>query len=242
MFSWFKRKKITLDCFTTSAVAYNLYRIDNSICYIPDWWKAIPTRKIKLYNNLPVDFSTIKRCQGIIDQYQRGIILPLWTDILIHTAQQSFSLQCADRFSEVEEHHIEQFLPAFTDYHHIKLLSPWRVREKTGLEFISMPCIWSLLNLTNHLHILTGHLNFKYQNGTHVNMFMDKSPERIFTLPAGTPLLQFIPLTQDDFILKHHHVTEIEFNRLFGLNNALPKFTGNYAERKKRLDQCPIKH
>lgn len=242
MFHWFKRKKIILDCFTTNPVAFNLYQIDHAIRYIPDWWKSIPARKTQPLGNLKIDLPTIKRCQGILDQYQRGIILPLWSDIMIRTGPQGYNIQYADYSSKIKEHNQEQYAPAFRNYHHMQLVSPWSIQENTGIEFISMPCIWSILELTNHIHGLPGHLNFKYQHGTHANLFMDKVPERVFTLEAGTPLLQFIPLTTENVELRYHQLTDNEFMMRFGLGNALPKFSGNYAEKKKRLDQCPFKH
>lgn len=242
MFHWFKRKKIVLDCYTTNPSAYKLYQIDHAMRYIPDWWKSIPARKTQPLGNLRIDLPTIKRCQGILDQYQRGIILPLWSDIMIRTGPQAFTIQYADYSSKIKEHNQEQYAPAFRNYHHMQLVSPWSIEEPTGIEFISMPCIWSMLELTNHIHGLPGHLNFKYQHGTHANLFMDKSPERVFTIPAGTPLLQFIPLTTENIELRYHHLNDTEFMMRFGLGNALPKFSGNYAEKKKRLDQCPFQH
>jgi hypothetical protein len=239
MFYWFQKKKIVIDCFTTNPSAYNLYRIDHAIKYVPAWWKSMPARKTQPLGNLRIDLPTIKRCQGLLDQYQRGIILPLWSDIMIMTTPQSFTIQYADYLSKIKEHNKEQYAPAFRNYHHMQLVSPWSLKERTGIEFISMPCIWSILDLTNHIHGLPGHVNFKYQHGTHANVFMDKSPEKVFTLPAGTPLIQFIPLTESRIELRHHQITDAEFNLQFGLGNSQPKFTGNYSEKKRLLKQCP---
>lgn len=239
MFHWFRSKKIVLDCFTTNHSAYNLYRIDHAIRHVPEWWKSIPARKFTLLGNLKIDLPTIKRCQGILDQYQRGIILPLWSDLMILTTPQGFSIQYADYHSRIKEHNREQYSPAFRNFHHMQLASPWSIREKTGLEFISMPCIWSMLNLSSNIHGLPGNLNFKYQHGTHANLFVDKLPDQVFTIPAGMPLLQFIPLSESKIELKHHLVDDVEFMRYFGLGNALSKFSGNYAEKKKRLEACP---
>jgi hypothetical protein len=235
MFFWFKSKTIYIDCFTTNRAAYDLYKINHSMIFTPEWWKSMTGKRTKDSGMLTIEMPTIKRCAGLIDQYKKGFILPLWSDLMIKSNEQGYFYQFADFISGAKEHEKEQYSPAFQQYHHIQLRSPWAIKEKSGINFMSLPCVWSWLDFTNYIHGLQGMVNFKYQHGSHANLLIDKGPEQVITIEAGTPILQFIPLSENPIKINYHHLSDQEFLLKFALNNSHPKFSGNYFEKKRIL-------
>jgi hypothetical protein len=97
-----------------------------------------------------------------------------------------------------------------------------------------------MLNITNDFNLLDGVLDFKYQNGTNINFFLNNTIRNQVLLEAGTPMLHMIPLTEKKLEIKLHLIEEIEYTKMFALNNATPKFSGNYAEKKKLNATCPF--
>ena len=164
-------KTIELECYTSNAGIYELFPISPARKYIPEWFKNIPPT-LKKINDFGVeqDISTLKRCDGFTKLYNTGWILPLWCDIIIETnADGEFryinahdGVDVLDNFggSTIESHFGEQMGNMFSDYVHIKLLVPWYLREKTGVNFHYSGNTWGIKQHWDNLIIMPGILNF----------------------------------------------------------------------------------
>jgi hypothetical protein len=243
---WVKRKKIVLDAFTTVSAAYNFYPITKMKEAYPDWWKKLPATILQP-NNVGIEYpgATIKKCDGLIALYGKGFNIPLWTDLLIETEDDAtFKYQMALGLEKpVSEHSREQMGPEFDNVIHIKLRNPWNFSEKTGVEFYFGPAWWNQIKLLPNMFVPQAILNFKYQIGAEINLFLPRIKNRL-ELEAGQPMIQLIPLTDQEIDVRCHLISEKEMEAR-GAIHAVTKFHNAYKIKKlalqeKEKSKCPF--
>jgi hypothetical protein len=238
---------IHLDCFTDRADVFALSKIDHSMKFIPDWWKSLPKSVNNTDNHL---FPTLKTCQGFIDLFKNGIILPLWSDLSINLAKINHSdnlntWQFADQMSIIEIHNFQQrgnFLPK-EEYQHFKILSPWHLKTKEDLNWVVTGNTW-VNNDLSKIFFTEGMLNFKWQAQSNINMFCKReNKDQNILLEAGQPMLQFIPMSDKKIVLHHHLVSEYEFVNIAKSKRRFT-FINGYNKGKKILQEqeskCPF--
>ena len=226
MFSFFFRKpKITLDCFTCIPELPILFPIIHSSDRLPEFYKKIPSTVVQ---NGPTR-GTMKTCPGVSDYFKKGFILQAWSDYYINTEN-----SCLTWNPEImaESHNPKQWgNDSFKNFYHLKLVSPWLIKEKTGVNFLFTNVLWHD-DQTKYV-VPNGVLNFKYQHTTSVNTLIQRTQfPKDFVISAGTPLAHVIPLSENDIEIKMHEVTEFEFERI---KAYVFTFNGNYYKRKKIL-------
>lgn len=244
MFFFFKRKTIVVDCFTTSPSAAGVAPIEKTAKFIPDWFKNLPsTIEAENKYGLKIPFSTIKSCPGFLDLYKQGFIIPLWSDFIIETNNDAWRLQFANIKYNVESHHSNQLSSDFYEYHHVKLISPWTFREKTGVNFIFMNPMWNQVNNWKDYYIVPGNINFKYQNSSNVNMFFPKVESKLH-LKVNTPLIHVIPLSDHKIDIKIHIISEADHEKTFAKYQDPCTFLKKYYYNKNIIDEtekkCPF--
>ena len=115
----------------------------------------------------------------------------------------------------------------------------WIIYEKTGVQFAIMPATWSH---AEHLILpLPAIMDFKYQHGSNVNMFLPKPQGKYrLNIPIGMPLIQCIPLAENVKLkVENILVTKDEYSKL---NYGSVSFHGMFHERKlvKKWEKlCP---
>lgn len=204
------RKKIVVDCFTSSINAFELFPIDHAIKFVPDWWRNMP-KEYEVRNLFPA--STLKRCPAVIETYKHGMILPLWSDLAIRTdGGHDWEIKFSDIKSNIEVHDARQWsayadADKFTQY---KLMSPWAVKTKEDIMWSFSKATWNF-NPDNPLHILNGVIGFQTQHSTHINIIMplDQAPSRV--IQAGQPMIHMLPLTEKEIVIKKHLISEDEY-------------------------------
>lgn len=232
MFNFFSRKNtVVVDCFTASPNAHDLFPIDEANQFFPEWWKKLPNKiQTETNSGLPVDQRTMKGCIGFTNLYTYGFIIPLWSDLLLQTHGQNYSYQFADNQSLIGFHPLDQMGVEFSQYTHVKLVSPWRIKEKTGVNFLYTGTPW------NHPHDLTtqvippGLVEYKYQHTTNVNMLLKKGQRYSFS--AGRPMAHLMPMTEKEIDIRLHLVGPNELMRVMN-NNSFPFFVNGYIESRK---------
>lgn len=245
---WFfiKNKKIVVDCFTDEPSAHNFFPIKSATAYYPYWWKQMPATFIREMEGVPLNLPTIKVCDGFINLYKNSFVLPCWTEIQIKTEDNKFHLMLAKTslnkdYPFFEEHTPEQYGTAFNNKLHVKLVSPWFLKQNKKCDFAILPAIWSdPVNWSNYT-ILPGVIDFKYQSSTNVNLFLEPNKEKIF-IEAGMPLVHFVPLTEYNVEFKCHLITTDELNKV--IHNRYASFVGSYKKTKKFYQEnekrCPF--
>jgi hypothetical protein len=250
MFFFCKKKKIVVDAFTTNQGIHELYPIDSAIKFIPDWWKNINgTYTIRNDNGIEMDRPTIKRCNGFIDNFKTGFIIPLWSDLslLVNENGNPPAFQWADSFpdfSEVGSHSREQYPGMFNEFVHCKISSPWYLKEKTGINFYFANPLWNNPETIRSIFTTTGVTNFKYQHATNINLLFPRYNHQI-NLLAGRPMIHIIPMTDNDVHLKTHMVSGEELLKQIRPTIYGAKFLGRYKNYKKITDakeksSCPF--
>ncbi len=250
MFFFFKKSKIVVDCFTDLRGVYELYKPSKSIDFYPEQFT-----KMKSYFmaedrelNIPVKTGTIKRCIAIQDYYKNGFMIPMWTDIVCQpksfNERKSAFATMAGAF-KFNTHFSQQWgeTGLYKEYLHLKLISPWHLREKTGVKFTWNHATWNLSDHAKHFTILPGIISFDLNTATHLNLFVDKNIER-FELLAGTPMVHLCQLSEKEIVLKHHLVSEQEIDKL-GIPNDFSWSANRYLRYKKLIEtqnskKCPF--
>ena len=215
---WFKRKTIIVDCFTIHRSVYELYKIRPAIKYFPDETKTMPNFYDQIDDSTKIKYQsgTIIKCIGLINLYKHGFIMPMWTDFLSEpktAAEHKNAVAMVGLPFQYQIHSRDQFGNIFEKYIHVKLEGPWRLREKTGVQFLWNAPVWNLHKHTNNFTVVPGSVSYDYQSQTNVNIFINKDIDK-FIIESGTPLVHMVPITDNKVELRHHLVDQTEFSKI----------------------------
>jgi len=210
----FKKSTITVDCFTHSRAAYELYTIRKAVRYYPETIKkmepSIPI--IDRESGITIQTPTLKKCTGLNGLYTKGAIIPLWMDFICepktHGQDKSrLGLTDQNKVHSLQTHSHDQFPGMFDNYYHMKFGGVWNIVENTGIKFIWTPAIWNLEehDLNDKIIIPYGLTYYDEQPQTNLNIFVKKDAPN-FILKAGTPMIHIIPLTEKEVEYKCHLV------------------------------------
>ena len=238
---FFKKKPLVLDLFTNRQEIFDLAKPLPAKEFYPDWWKQTPKTLTPPSEISPT--PSIKTCNGFIDQFQRGFIIPMWSDLNIELAPEgepNARWKFSDLISEAIPHPEWQrggFLPDARHFH-LKLVAPWLAFCEEAVDFQLMAASWHI-DRPQDMVIPSGILNFKYQNALNVNAFFTRHPNRrIHEIKFDDPLIHLVPLTERELILRHHMVDREEWMRLNSKARSIA-FKGNYNIIKKKMS-CPF--
>jgi len=236
----FKKKKIVLDCFTYHASAYEYGKIERASKFYPDWWKNAPREHDK---HTTGQSTTIKTCTGLIENYQYGVMLPLWSDLTISVngTEKSCRWQYADKESTIESHGPAQW-DKYVDpntHIHLKINTPWMFKCKEDVPFMYMKPYWNYQPFSS-MSVPTGIINFKYQHSTNFNMFINATLDARIEFNHGDPLAHMIPIDNREVTIHSHLIDDKEYNKIY----PKLKFDGNYYRVKKlrqaKESKCPF--
>lgn len=232
---FFKKKTVTVDCFTSNYSAYTLFPIQKANKFFPSWWKNLESSyQERTETGLAIPRPTIKRCEGILNLYQPGFMIPMWTDLIVETANNAVKFAFADGESSIATHGREQMSTEFEPYIHSKLICPWRLTEKTGVKFLFLQPSWNHISSLMNMHIVPGIVEYKYQHTANINMLLARNKR--FNFAAGDPVAHLIPLGDQEINLKLHLVDKNELSRMPEGSRTFPFFLSSYRKTKKILD------
>ena len=98
-------------------------------------------------------------------------------------------------------------------HRHIKLASPWGIKTKSNINFAFIDPLWNRSNISDYT-VLTGVLDFKYQNESNVNIIVPvRSEYKEFKIMAGDPVVQVLPLTESKIDIRCHLVNQQEYEK-----------------------------
>tara|TARA_R100000773_G_scaffold44616_1_gene46557 strand:- start:1793 stop:2497 length:705 start_codon:yes stop_codon:yes gene_type:complete len=204
-----KKPKIHLDCFCTEETLFELFPLKYAKDVIPSWFKKIPSSK-QIDETFPsLNFKTsFKHCNGIIDLYKEGFVIPLWTDFLIDTTNDGeiyFDMK-ASLEKGLTHWDPDNVWKANSDYYTMhKLESPWWIKSKQSCKMLFTNTFWN--TRFPQLQAVNGVIDYKYARSTNINFTLRKEPFRVL-IEAGTPLVHIVPLTDAKVVLHQHIATE----------------------------------
>lgn len=234
----FKKRTLTIDCFTDNPAIFKFFPIvEAKKCY-PQWWKNLESHFQDKNSNSGVSHNvpTLKRCDGILGLYSKGFCIPLWSDLIIETnSHGEYRYQySSDENAPIVSHGKNQLGSAFDKFIHVKILSPWLIQEKTGVNFYFSGANWNLINYMFNINILPGVVNFKDQMSTHINLFLPSADNRL-EFSSGDILTHIIPLSEFNIQLKHHLISSSEFQKKMLSYSFLSSFMGRYKKNARQL-------
>jgi hypothetical protein len=214
----------------------------------PDWWQRLTPYEPTFYSTPENGHflrkhhdMTARDCYAIVELYKKGIILENWSDISFKVENGLYHYWAADNTDPPQDHIREQLGGSFPNHYHIKLVSPWAFREKTGAKFLWLGAEWSLDKL--EIKVLPGVINFDIISPVNVN-FMFPMRNGTFTIPVGNPFVHIVPLSEKKLKVHNHLVTKPEFEKL-RLTSDNPSFYGwrkvlQLRKRNKERGTCPF--
>jgi hypothetical protein len=238
-----RRSTIVVDCFINNEQIGELYPIQPTNKFIPSWWKKLPNSISTLNeNNIKIPVSTMKYCAGFNNLYSTGIVIPMWTDFFINNSNDNQEYQFADRVTDLTQHDIVQFDDCFKNHFHIKITSPWKLKEKTGVNWIFTELFYNLNNSLDTHRIMPGIVEYKYQSTTNINILIKKADGSRLYFSAGDPMVHLIPLSEKKVKIKTHIISTEEYNKKFNYNPST--FLNTYHKTKKIMQnnekKCPF--
>jgi len=250
MFSFFHRTpEIHLDCFTCDNDVYMNTPIVKAGKTFPDWFKELPKAEHrflideKTENHLHKTNHNLKNCQGFLELYKKGIVLESWCDYHMEMNMENLTPHYwwSGLGGGIHFHAKSQIGNGFTNYHHMKLVSPWYIQEKTGVKFMWVGAEWALDKF--NFKILPAVVSFDTQNFTNVNIMYPYETKE-FTIPIGNPLVHVIPLSEKILKFKNHLVKSNELNKIV-LKTSRVSFYGwkkvlELRNRNKKRGTCPF--
>lgn len=234
---WFKRSKIVVDAFTYHSGVLAKYPITAANRHHPQWWKDIPkSLMMRGSKGLEIPVPTMRTCDGFIKYYARGLIVPMWSDLLIHTSQEGKTRYqySANEYMPQIDLHTE---PSITKEHvAMKIMSPWLLSEKSGVEFLLTNPMWNNMMRGYMVQTTPGIINFKHQNTINMNVLVDKSKYNEISYTAGEPVMHLIPLSEKDVEVRCHKLSKEEYDDMYLQQMYRSTFVNTYAKHKK----CPF--
>lgn len=247
MFTFFNRTpKIYVDNFTYLQHVYEYVPIIKASKAIPEWWKSLDRGGKTTYSGAPNyernRNQTMKTCYGALELFKRGMILEYWADIEVHS-EEDFFLYYYSCGKKPDSHPDFQRGQGFEKYHHLKLVSPWCTKEKTGVHFLYMGAEYSLDNID--IKVPPGILNFSWNNSSNFNFFFPKKQYK-FDIRMGQPLAHIIPLSDGELVIKNHLISSAEYDSIKlhstsshygwrGMSKMLERSKSRQADKK-----CPF--
>ena len=250
MFSFFHRTpEIHLDCFTCDNDVYMNTPIVKAGKTFPDWFKELPKAEHKFLidekteNHFHKTNHNLKNCQGILELYKKGIVLESWCDYHMKMNMENLTPHYwwSGNQKAIGFHTKEQIGNGFSNHHHMKLISPWFLREKTGIKFMWVGAEWALDKF--NFKTLPAIISFDTQQETNVNIMYPYETKE-FTIPIGNPLIHVIPLSEKILKFKNHLVKSNELNKIV-TKTGRASFYGwkkvlELRNRNKKRGTCPF--
>jgi hypothetical protein len=243
-------RKITF--FTTVPGVEDAYPIIPAGDYKPSWVSAARDsylKRLKLTENSGEKMHHVYRCPGIFDIMSKGYIVQMPWDVLIETMGDGEDFKWSIPSSEIARLYegnvvaghmfkgVAESLPhkpgALRSL--IKFNSPWHVVAPPGVKFIIIPIPYDDTHVFEHVMgildpALSTELNpqgyWKVLKGHHL-------------LKAGTPMMQIVPLTDEEFEIevKSASAKEIEW-----VKKRTYFFNLSYAFKRNLMKVQYIKH
>jgi hypothetical protein len=242
----FNKKKIVIDAFTSSHLAFESCKITRSAALIPDWFKRLKKPSMIELARDPDCVQTMKMCPGFSGLYSKGFIIPLWTDVFVcmsaydgNPENSQVSLRFSDGVGRADFHLPAQFEGFLTPYgqQQVKIKPPWLLKTTSKVKFIMTGCPWNYPKGVPFT-VLPGELEFRLNRSCHVNAYLSyKDTDQEIMLDFGSPLAQVIPLSERDIEIRSHLISDAEFNQIYNVNASACSFSQGYRKTLKRIDR-----
>ena len=215
-----KRKKIIIEFFTIDPHSFWCAKPIKATKVLPKWFLDTPKKYLVEGQEQP----TIKRCPGLIDLYSRSIAMPAWFDAEF-TLEPDGGLQVKGGrgSAEITAHDKRQYeyFVKGSPSRNFKIGSPWAVKSTPDIKILVHEPTWHSYETHDVITLMPGVIDTKYNFATHMNYITRPALEtKSIFLEPGDPLAFLTPMTENDFTIHSHHVTESEAAKLGIIGNT----------------------
>lgn len=141
---------------------------------------------------------SFRTCYGHITGLKRSVTLPMWTEFRVvsqYEGKDETLYQLPTHIPNNDKPSVDFSHRHDPTYHSpdcyiTKIISPWVVEEKTGVNWV----VAHHIRNSTPMRIPSGINNFKYDHYTHIFNLVHKKPHEYF-VPFKTPVLALYPMT-----------------------------------------------
>lgn len=216
MFFFFRRPKVEIIAYCRSphALAFEHNPISPARNFIPSWWKDVESSQFDW--NVFQARTTAKACPGIINSFIKGFMLPAWCDIALAFKDREWRYRFSDSRSSMEYHHGPEQVPGFyKDHHFLKIQSPWILQSPVDIQY-SSPFYY---HTDPQPYIVPPGIITPVNGMCPTNVFLiikypEQDQEVKFIIKNSTPLMNILPLTEKEVVLKPVLLDENETQKI----------------------------
>jgi hypothetical protein len=166
--------------------------------YLPDWYKKTPSYlggKKELDANYTAP-STIKKCQPVFDVLTAGYIIPTYCDLWIRKDEEGNIIYVTSALVNIEQHPVSQAIyhPYMNNNPFPKWVNPWSISTPKGYSCLFIPPVHGG---NDFFTIVDGLVDTDHYNNPVNFPFVLKDKDFEGLIPAGTPMVQVIPIKRD---------------------------------------------
>jgi hypothetical protein len=234
----FKKKDIVLDCYTYVPWVYDHAKINYGNKYMPQWWKDTPSRTKN-------GDDTIRVCQGLIDYYKSGIVIPSWFEIDFHikskynTKENAYTWEASNPAVNTDGSHSSDQWGLYSEDNgnNLKFDSPWIFKTQELVQFTWTQPTWSMRDKVDQITVLPAVVDYKYQHWTNINwLVLNRDEPKDINIPSLTPMVIMHPMTDRNVIIKNHLISKEQWSRIGeGSEYMFLKGNKNIYQSKKRI-------
>jgi hypothetical protein len=188
-------KNITFETFLKIEKEYHPSPASN---YLPEWYKRTPSylQDKKIPNGAGETTGTIKKCIPVFDAITAGYIITLPADVFV-SQREGLPYYEWSNFNLVEFHIPEQAIlhPKHSGFPYPKWINPWSIKTPVGYSTLFTQPLHRDLPFT----ILTGIVDTDSYTAPVNFPFVLNDPLFEGLIPAGTPIVQIIPIKRDSW-------------------------------------------
>lgn len=216
----------------TTDLVSDIYKPKPASEFLPDWYKNTSSyldgkKEPPIGNN--VTNATIKKCLPVFDALTAGYIIPTYQDLWIRKTSTGEVLYQVMGDINIEFHGTVQapFHPAMNNLPYPKWVNPWSIQTPKGYSSFFMPPV----HMANkYFTVLPGFVDTdSYKSTIHFPFVLnDINFEGL--IPAGTPMVQVIPIKRESWT--HSFGSEKEIK---GIKEDATKLASMFFDRYKKL-------
>jgi hypothetical protein len=187
--------------FTKTIDVSDEYAPKPSSVFLPEWYKK--TSSYIGSNERTLTYTketnaTIKKCIPVFDVLTAGYIIPTYMDILVKRDENGEPVYLSGNQIGLEFHAISQspYHPSMNGYAYPKWANPWSIQTPDGYSSLFIP---PAHGGNKYFTILEGFVDTdKYISNINFP-FVLNDPNFEGMIPAGTPMVQVIPVKRDSW-------------------------------------------
>jgi hypothetical protein len=228
MFNILKKKTIEVFCYTDLKIVNDLFKIQKSNHFYPDWWKNLPKYQCPYSSQL-----SMKGCYGFLEYHKQSFTMPLWSDLVFYTKEDGHVDINSSMYLNVIRNDKKEHLGFFNTekFELIKLQTPWVFYCKEKINFYTSGTFFDNFETLQNIQIVPGVTNYYVNQSNNIFFIVKKNQLPVF-IKNGTPLRHFFPLTEKKvvFICEYNEKKYLEI--LKDTNLKISFFNNIYTKIK----------